>query len=75
MAAAGLPLASHDGEGEPTISLDPVSPVVPRPGPRRSESGLGLAYMAAGMFLFSLVDTQAKFLTDTLHPTAVVLLR
>jgi len=24
--------------------------------------------MAAGMFLFSAVDTQAKFLTETLHP-------
>lgn len=28
--------------------------------------------MAAGMFLFSAVDTQAKFLTDTLHPIQIV---
>ena len=28
--------------------------------------------MAAGMFLFSAVDTQAKFLTDTLHPVQIV---
>jgi len=56
----------------PTISLDPASPVVPRPGPRRSESGLGIAYMAAGMFLFAAVDTQGKFLTETLHPIQIV---
>jgi len=28
--------------------------------------------MAGGMFLFSAVDTQAKFLTDTLHPIHIV---
>lgn len=28
--------------------------------------------MAAGMFLFSAVDTGAKFLTDTLHPVQIV---
>ncbi len=28
--------------------------------------------MAAGMFIFSAVDTQAKFLTDTLHPVQIV---
>lgn len=28
--------------------------------------------MALGMFLFSAVDTQAKFLTDTLHPVQIV---
>jgi S-adenosylmethionine uptake transporter len=28
--------------------------------------------MAGGMFLFSAVDTQAKFLTDTLHPIQIV---
>ena len=32
----------------------------------------GIAFMAAGMFLFSAVDTQAKFLTQTLHPIQVV---
>lgn len=31
----------------------------------------GLCYMAFGMFLFSLVDTQAKFLTESLHPLQV----
>ena len=28
--------------------------------------------MAAGMFLFAIVDTQAKILTDTLHPIQIV---
>ena len=46
--------------------------MMPPSGPRRSESGLGIAYMAGGMFLFSAVDTQAKFLTDTLHPIQIV---
>ncbi len=46
--------------------------MIPGLGPRRSESGLGIAYMAAGMFLFSAVDTQAKFLTATLHPIQIV---
>ena len=31
--------------------------------------------MACGMFLFSAVDTQAKFLTDTLHPIQIVWFR
>ncbi len=33
---------------------------------------LGIAYMAGGMFLFSAVDMQAKFLTDTMHPIQIV---
>ena len=37
-------------------------------GQRRSESGKGILFMALGMFLFSAVDTGAKFLTDGLHP-------
>ena len=39
---------------------------------RQSHNALGLAYMAGGMFIFSAVDTQAKFLTETLHPLQVV---
>ncbi|KMW56641.1 protein of unknown function DUF6 transmembrane [Candidatus Rhodobacter oscarellae] len=31
--------------------------------------------MAGGMFIFSAVDTQAKFLTDTLHPFQIVWFR
>lgn len=41
------------------------------PTPRRSDSGLGILLMIVGMFLFSAVDTQAKFLTDTLHPIQI----
>lgn len=44
----------------------------PAPGQRRSESGLGIAYMAGGMFLFSAVDTHAKFLTASFHPIQIV---
>ncbi len=46
--------------------------MAPPPGPGRLQSGLGIAYMAGGMFLFSAVDTHAKFLTDTLHPVQIV---
>ena len=53
------------------ISLEPASPVIDRPGLGRPQSGLGIAYMAAGMFLFSAGDTQAKFLTETLHPIQI----
>ena len=49
-----------------------ASPAISAPGPRRTESGLGIAYMAGGMFLFSAVDTGAKFLTETLHPIQIV---
>ena len=43
--------------------------------PTRSDNLKGLFYMAAGMFLFSAVDTLAKFLTDTLHPLQIVWIR
>ena len=39
---------------------------------RRVENGLGLVLMGLGMFLFSAVDTMAKFLTDDLHPWQIV---
>lgn len=39
---------------------------------RRTESGKGILLMALGMFLFSAVDTGAKFLTDGLHPLQIV---
>ncbi|WP_299476110.1 DMT family transporter [uncultured Roseibium sp.] len=32
----------------------------------------GIALMATGMFMFSAVDTMAKFLTDTIHPFQIV---
>ena len=39
---------------------------------RRTENGKGLLLMALGMFLFSAVDTMAKFLTGDLHPFQIV---
>ena len=43
--------------------------------PTRSDNLRGLFYMAAGMFLFSAVDTCAKFLTDTFPPLQIVWIR
>ena len=54
------------------MSIDPIATGVPTPDVREGDSMLGLAYMAGGMFLFSAVDTQAKFLTETLHPIQIV---
>ena len=42
---------------------------------RRIENGAGLILMGTGMFLFSAVDTAAKFLTEGLHPFQIVWLR
>ncbi|MHA1554486.1 MAG: DMT family transporter, partial [Alphaproteobacteria bacterium] len=69
--SGGLSPAGRDGEGRVTISFKQASPVTPPADPRSTDSGLGIAYMAAGMFLFSAVDTQAKFLTDTLPPIQI----
>jgi len=57
---------------ESAVALQPAAPLQNAPRPRRNDSGLGIALMATGMFLFSLVDTQGKFLTDTLHPVQIV---
>jgi len=51
---------------------NPVLPSATNAGQRPLQSGLGIAYMAAGMFLFSAVDTMGKFLTGTLHPIQIV---
>ena len=40
--------------------------------PRPVSNGRGIAFMSAAMFLFAAVDTQAKFLTETLHPIQIV---
>ena len=42
---------------------------------RQNNSKLGMLLMLAGMFLFSAVDTQAKFLTDTFHPAQIIWFR
>ncbi|MEP1207386.1 MAG: DMT family transporter [Rhizobiaceae bacterium] len=54
------------------MTVSPIAPIVPGSRPRRSESLLGLALMAGGMFIFSAVDTQAKFLTQTLPSVQIV---
>jgi drug/metabolite transporter (DMT)-like permease len=45
------------------------------PSARRTDSLRGIALMAMGMFLFSCVDTMAKFLTETVHPVQIVWFR
>lgn len=58
--------------GETKIAVTPVTPLRSAPPPKHSNSLRGIALMAAGMFLFSGVDTMAKFLTETLHPVQIV---
>ena len=41
----------------------------------RSDSFMGICFMALGMFLFSAVDTMAKFLSDGMHPIQIVWFR
>ena len=41
-------------------------------GANRSTGLIGIAYIALGFFVFAGVDTQAKLLTETLHPIQVV---
>ena len=55
-----------------TIAVTPISPLKTAPPPQRNDSMRGIALMASGMFLFSCVDTMAKFLTDTIHPVQIV---
>lgn len=52
------------------VTAVPIAPEAP--SPRDLQTGRGLLLMALGMFLFSAVDTQAKFLTETLHPAQIV---
>ena len=47
------------------------APTSAPPVGRRLETGKGLVLMGLGMFLFSAVDTLAKFLTDGLHPIQI----
>lgn len=54
------------------IAIPPITPLKAAPAPKRTDSMRGIALMAAGMFLFSGVDTMGKFLTETLHPVQIV---
>ncbi|MEM9971966.1 MAG: DMT family transporter [Pseudomonadota bacterium] len=60
--------------GGRTIPLQaaPLTPAEAVPPQRRNQSLRGLALMALGMFLFSAVDTGAKFLTAELHAFQIV---
>ncbi|MGB1008113.1 MAG: DMT family transporter [Thiolinea sp.] len=42
---------------------------------RQTNNKLGIILMLGGMFMFSAVDTQAKFLTGAFHPVQVIWLR
>ena len=42
---------------------------------RKNNSKLGVLFMFGGMFMFSAVDTQAKFLTSTFHPVQIIWMR
>ncbi len=63
---------ARDGADDTVMVAEPGPAAIAAAGARRSASGLGIAYMAAGMFLFAAVDAQAKFLTATLHPIQIV---
>ena len=65
--------AKGGGSAIPTI-MTPASPPVAQ-APRRADNSKGLLLMGLGMFLFAAVDTQAKFLTDTMHPIQIVWIR
>jgi len=58
-------------KGDKPISINSASPLRPASRPARSDSALGIAYMAAGFFMFAAVDAQGKLLTDTLHPIQI----
>ena len=65
--------AKGGGSAIPTM-MTPGS-VTAAPASRRADNGKGLLLMALGMFLFSAVDTQAKILTETMHPIQIVWIR
>ena len=54
------------------MPIPTVTPITNNPLKPENSSMRGIAYMAGGMFLFSAVDTQAKFLTESLHPIQIV---
>ncbi len=66
---AGFPTRSKT-----LVTNAPMAPVSTAE-PVALRNGRGVALMALGMFLFSAVDTQAKFLTETLHPVQIVWIR
>lgn len=57
------------------IPVTPSSPIVPTAHARPVQNGRGILLMAFGFFLFSAVDTMAKFLAQDFHPIQVVWMR
>lgn len=54
------------------MPIPTAAPITVKPSAPEGDSMRGIAFMAGGMFLFSAVDTQAKFLTESLHPIQIV---
>lgn len=54
------------------MPIPTAAPITVKPLAPEGDSMRGIAFMAGGMFLFSAVDTQAKFLTESLHPIQIV---
>ncbi|MCB1418181.1 MAG: DMT family transporter [Notoacmeibacter sp.] len=57
------------------IPVTPSSPIVPSAHAKPVQNGRGILLMAFGFFLFSAVDTQAKFLAQDFHPIQIVWIR
>lgn len=64
-----LPSSRRPQLGAFPIAFPPVT--APKTLPRDNKNLHGIACMAGGLFLFSAVDTQAKFLTDSLDPIQI----
>ena len=60
---------------EPKIAIQPLSSDLPPRTPSRADNAKGIILMLLSMFVFSAVDTQAKFLTATIDPLQVVWMR
>lgn len=57
------------------MPITPAAPILPAEAAKRSDSGLGLLFMAMGMLLYSGVDAMAKLLTADFHPLQIVAIR
>jgi S-adenosylmethionine uptake transporter len=71
-----VPSGCHDlYESRSTIAINPILSTSPVSAGRGTNNGLAILYMLLGMALFSAVDTQAKYLTQTMHPIQIVWFR
>lgn len=65
-------MSYRSGFGVKSILKNPLSSV---PTVRQTNTRTGVLLMLTGMFLFSAVDTHAKFLTSSLHPIQIIWFR